>query len=416
MQTNDYDFDNKIRSIMEEGKEDVPPHVWESISAKLEKKSNVKVIRLRRSLIGVAVAAAIAAFGIIANHNRYNTAGQSNSNLMADGGKAPVEAQTSIQDNNTLIASAGESPLVNGMPGRAGHDGGVTGDGNVANGHNGAVTGFDEDTAKDGMPGQAGHDDEVTGNEDEREKTGTAAETVENNPEHERDPFAEMSYLENKGKRKARPSISVGGSVFTNGDAQGLSARRLSRPGTGASVTGVVQSSKESTYSIPVSLGLTVRIPLSYRWSVNTGLTYSFLERSFTGIYTEVDNGRTVRAINGDIRHTMHYLGIPVSLSYDIVKSGNVKFYTFAGGEIEKAVFNRYRISSDSGNVYYSHSVDDMQLSVLAGFGVTFMMTDHLGFYVDPGIRYYFDCDQPTSLRTQQPFMFNFELGLRFDL
>ena len=57
-----------------------------------------------------------------------------------------------------------------------------------------------------------------------------------------------------------------------------------------------------------------------------------------------------------------------------------------------------------------------MQYSVGAGIGVEFMLANHLGLYLDPGFRYYFDNGQPVSIRTQQPFMMNFELGFRFDI
>ena len=36
--------------------------------------------------------------------------------------------------------------------------------------------------------------------------------------------------------------------------------------------------------------------------------------------------------------------------------------------------------------------------------------------YVDPSLRWYIPGNQPKSIRTQQPLMMNFEVGLRFDL
>ena len=54
-----------------------------------------------------------------------------------------------------------------------------------------------------------------------------------------------------------------------------------------------------------------------------------------------------------------------------------------------------------------------MQLSANVGVGVEFMLGRHLGLYIDPSLRYYFNCDQPKSIRTVQPLMLGFELGLR---
>ena len=57
-----------------------------------------------------------------------------------------------------------------------------------------------------------------------------------------------------------------------------------------------------------------------------------------------------------------------------------------------------------------------VQLSANFGFGAEFMLGEHLGLYLDPSLRYYFDCDQPKSIRTEQPLMLGFELGFRFRL
>ena len=55
-------------------------------------------------------------------------------------------------------------------------------------------------------------------------------------------------------------------------------------------------------------------------------------------------------------------------------------------------------------------------LSCGAGVGVEFRLSGKLGLYLDPGVRYYFPNSQPKSIRTDKPFMFNFDAGLRFSL
>ena len=56
-----------------------------------------------------------------------------------------------------------------------------------------------------------------------------------------------------------------------------------------------------------------------------------------------------------------------------------------------------------------------VQFSVGAGLGVEFMLSNHLGLYLDPGFNYYFPCNQPRSIRTEKPLMLNFDVGLRFN-
>ena len=49
--------------------------------------------------------------------------------------------------------------------------------------------------------------------------------------------------------------------------------------------------------------------------------------------------------------------------------------------------------------------------------GLEFKLSDKLGLYIDPAVRYYFHSPgQPKSVRTDKPFMFNFDAGLRFNL
>ena len=54
--------------------------------------------------------------------------------------------------------------------------------------------------------------------------------------------------------------------------------------------------------------------------------------------------------------------------------------------------------------------------SVNLGIGVEFLLGDYLGLYIDPSLRYYFDNGQPKSIRTDQPLMLGFEMGLRVKL
>ena len=51
--------------------------------------------------------------------------------------------------------------------------------------------------------------------------------------------------------------------------------------------------------------------------------------------------------------------------------------------------------------------------SEVALFSHKFLVGNFLGIYIDPSLRYYFDNNQPKSIRTAQPLMFGFEMGLR---
>ena len=128
----------------------------------------------------------------------------------------------------------------------------------------------------------------------------------------------------------------------------------------------------------------------------------------------KVENGQITENLKSDIRNTQHYVGIPVNAYYNIVESKFVNFYAYAGGTIEKCVADEYRVLTK--DVLHKESVKGIQTSANLGIGVEFMLGKHLGIYIDPSARYYFNCNQPKSIRTAQPLMLGFEMGLRVNL
>ena len=183
-------------------------------------------------------------------------------------------------------------------------------------------------------------------------------------------------------------------------------------PNPGPATTGVKQTSTNSAYDIPLSFGAGVRIGLSPKWSIGAGVNYSMLSRKFSGTYTKVNAAGVIEnSTASDIRNTQHYIGIPVNAYYDIVDSRNVNFYAYAGGAVEKCISDKYSVLNTS--IVHKEKVSGFQWSANVGIGVGFKLGEHLGLYIDPSLRYYFDCDQPHNIRAAQPLMLGFEVGLR---
>ncbi len=139
------------------------------------------------------------------------------------------------------------------------------------------------------------------------------------------------------------------------------------------------------------------------------------LRRTFNGRYVKVENGVS-KSSDTEVQHTLQYVGIPVNAFYNIIQSPRIKFYTYAGGTVEKGISNVYRVQDIKNVPRVKNNVKGVQLSAGAGLGVEFIVVDWLGVYINPGVRYYFDCDQPVNIRTQQPFMMDFEIGLRVEI
>ena len=97
-----------------------------------------------------------------------------------------------------------------------------------------------------------------------------------------------------------------------------------------------------------------------------------------------------------------------------IIDSKNVNFYAYAGGAVEKCISDKYSVLNTS--IIHKEKVSGFQWSANVGIGVGFKLGEHLGLYIDPSLRYYFDNGQPKSIRIAQPLTFGLEMGLRIRL
>jgi hypothetical protein len=250
------------------------------------------------------------------------------------------------------------------------------------------------------------------------EDNAPAGQTAGNKVEKTAAPQTQKEYFpenwEEEKEDKRNVSLMLSGLASTNSTQSQNRMGLMKAPtiSSAPSQTGITETSTNSTYGLPVSFGAGVKIGLSPRWSLGVGANYSILTRQFYGKYTKVDaSGNIVKSSSSDIRNTQHYIGIPVNAYYDIVNKDRVNLYAYAGGTVEKCVADNYSVLSTS--IQHREKVKGLQLSANFGVGVEFMLGQHLGLYLDPSVRYYFDCNQPKSIRTVQPFMLGFELGLR---
>ena len=165
---------------------------------------------------------------------------------------------------------------------------------------------------------------------------------------------------------------------------------------------------KDKTYSIPLSVGITVRKMLNDRLGIETGLVYTYLSTGFV-VYAP-------RYYAADLN--LHYLGVPANLVVNLWDKKSWSIYISGGGMVEKglqSVFKRKSIMVYDVNSTEKSSISGLQWSINGGLGVSYNFFKDMSLYLEPGVSYFFDCDQPMSKRTDDPFIFNLRVGLRYD-
>ncbi|WP_313092823.1 outer membrane beta-barrel protein [Chryseobacterium flavum] len=163
-------------------------------------------------------------------------------------------------------------------------------------------------------------------------------------------------------------------------------------------------------HKVPVTFGLSVYRSLGKRWGIGTGLNY-------TKLTSELHSGSDNNYIKGE--QSVHYIGVPVQINYNVIQKGRVTGYITGGALVEKPV---------SGSLTTTYVVNDqiketskeklenksVQLSVNTGVGVQLKVIDKFGIYAEPGIGYHFKANNDlNTVYKEKPLQFNIKFGIR---
>ena len=163
----------------------------------------------------------------------------------------------------------------------------------------------------------------------------------------------------------------------------------------------------------PVKVGMSARFNVARRVSVEAGLNYSYHS---SDIASGDDEG------GYKTEQKLHFVGVPVSVSYDIWHTDYLEVYASAGGAAEFCVSGKSHTDYISGNEVVRSSDDDVrdtrtQWSVNALAGVQYNFSSLVGIYAEPGVSYYFDNGSNVStIYKDKPLNFNLNVGLRFTI
>ena len=155
--------------------------------------------------------------------------------------------------------------------------------------------------------------------------------------------------------------------------------------------------------SMPVSFGVIVRKKINKTIGIETGLLYTYLSSDL----------KISGADYSDATLNLHYLGIPVDLIVNLWDKKQWNIYVSGGGMVEKGLQAVHKKKGIDGKE--RSRISGLQWSLNGGLGVSYNFYKYMNLFVEPGFSYYFDCNQPISRRTEDPFSFGIRTGIRYD-
>lgn len=160
----------------------------------------------------------------------------------------------------------------------------------------------------------------------------------------------------------------------------------------------------------PATVGISLNRSLSGRWSVESGIRYTFLKSDFMK-----KSRLEITVINQGI----HYIGIPFKFNYRILSNTRFSLYGQGGVALDIPVAGTHSIERWEQGWDKPTSVRlaisaPLQWSIEGGLGIQYHITPHLSIYAEPSFRYHFNSG--TEIKTlwhDRPFVFTIPVGIR---
>ena len=421
------DWTNKLKNKMEGYTEQPSDSVWAGISAAAGLTENKRRAVPLWLLASSAIAAA-ALFGAMLIFNAKEDVPTTMTAEAVKVGQEPVVSAQVVQDND--IASIPEASQARRFV-----------ETEVRDFRGAAVSGVFS-----GEPS-----DEVAG-EPFGEVVGVTAETSENEGNIETDMEESIEPDDDGGRfadawkwvlaepelqrTKRGGKLAAGLSVNGSGSASSLSSRptaaalganpldcgvssadwvdRRVESAAGVIVYNQPEVTTEYSHKMPVKIGASIRYDFNKFLGIESGLTYSFLSSDL-----KTGEEGAVSSWSKGIQ-SMHYLGIPLNLSFNIFSSRYFNAYVTAGGLMEKCVRGSLKTDEYLDGKYHGSSSTalkqkGLQWSVNGAAGIQVNILPQLGLYMEPGVSHHFSNNSKVrTIYSDKPTDFSLSFGLRY--
>ena len=191
--------------------------------------------------------------------------------------------------------------------------------------------------------------------------------------------------------------------------------RSTSNTGEVVNLLNASQSSASSglstrRHSLPLSIGFLLNTEISRNIMIETGLHYTYLRS---------DQEQTGLPYYSNEIQKLHYLGIPVSLTYQFAHTRRFSFYAKAGGMLEKNIAGTWleEVKNNNQTIYSAlqHDLEDkLQWSVHTGVGINYRLLGWLNLYVEPSYTYFPDNGSNIdNIRKKEKYELSLQGGLK---
>lgn len=158
-----------------------------------------------------------------------------------------------------------------------------------------------------------------------------------------------------------------------------------------------------------IILGLAVNKNIGKNWSLETGLQYSYLKSYFT---LGTGNYRV------DKEQKLHYIGIPVKLSYQFVNYKRLSAYGSAGASVQIPLHGKtyadYVVGGKSGYTTEWRTTPSIQWTVNTNIGIQYQFAPKLTLFVEPTLNWYIpNGGEIKNAWTERPFTLTLPFGIR---
>lgn len=159
----------------------------------------------------------------------------------------------------------------------------------------------------------------------------------------------------------------------------------------------------------PITFGISLTKSVSDRLSLETGLQYSILKSRFT-IGEGGDSAAT--------RQKIHYLGVPLRVSYKWVGYKRLSAYSSVGATLHVPVYSKLVGSADNDwkRIIFGDKPlnPSLQWQVGTSVGVQYEFAPNTSLFVEPTVNWFIPSGGEThTIWTEQPVMFTCPFGIR---